>query len=157
MPQPLLLFSQSDYLVQIVDTNSHTKWQTVQIQISWLLQKPNDMDLHCLQRQGISGFRRTRVKSMHTPLPSACLSVTRFSKLSEWAPGSQESRNKNSLMMQYWGTFYSRHTALNISAVKFTFKFLYILNINISWIKWTFATMTAFVPKDVAIKMNLLF
>ena len=31
---------------------------------SWLLllQKPTDLDLHCLQRQGISGFSRTRVK-----------------------------------------------------------------------------------------------
>ena len=28
----------------------------MQIQISWLLQKPSDLDLHCLQRQGISGF-----------------------------------------------------------------------------------------------------
>ena len=27
----------------------------MQIQISWLLQKPTDLDLHCLQRQGISG------------------------------------------------------------------------------------------------------
>ena len=34
----------------------------MQIQISWLLQKPTDLDLHCLQRQGISGFSRTRVK-----------------------------------------------------------------------------------------------
>ena len=34
----------------------------MQIQISWLLQKPADLDLHCLQRQGISGFSRTRVK-----------------------------------------------------------------------------------------------
>ena len=33
----------------------------MQIQISWLLQKPTDLDLHCLQRQSISGFRRTRV------------------------------------------------------------------------------------------------
>ena len=36
----------------------------MQIQISWLLQKPTDLDLHCLQRQGISGFSRTRVKSI---------------------------------------------------------------------------------------------
>ena len=35
----------------------------MQVQISWLLQKPTDLDLHCLQRQGISGFSRTRVKS----------------------------------------------------------------------------------------------
>ena len=34
----------------------------MQIQISWLLKKPTDLDLHCLQRQGISGFIRTRVK-----------------------------------------------------------------------------------------------
>ena len=34
----------------------------MQIQISWLLQKPTDLDLHCLQRQGISGFNMTTVK-----------------------------------------------------------------------------------------------
>ena len=61
LPCPLLIFSQSDYLIQIVDINSHTEWQTVQIQISWLLQKPTDLDLHCLQRQGMSGISRTRV------------------------------------------------------------------------------------------------
>ena len=34
MPRPLLIFSQSDYLIQIVDIKSHTERQTVQIQIS---------------------------------------------------------------------------------------------------------------------------
>ena len=34
----------------------------MQIQISSLLQKPTDLDLHSLQRPGISGFSRTRVK-----------------------------------------------------------------------------------------------
>ena len=34
----------------------------MQIQISRLLQKPTDLDLHCLQRQSISGFSWTRVK-----------------------------------------------------------------------------------------------
>ena len=34
----------------------------MQIQISWLLQKPTDLDLHCLLRQSISGFSRTSVK-----------------------------------------------------------------------------------------------
>ena len=38
----------------------------MQIQISWLLQKPTDLDLHCLKRQCISGFSRTRVKSQNT-------------------------------------------------------------------------------------------
>ena len=33
-----------------------TELKTVEIQISWLLKKPTDLDLHCLQRQGISGF-----------------------------------------------------------------------------------------------------
>ena len=35
--------------------NSHTWWQTVQIQIR------SQLDLHCLQRQGISGLSRTKV------------------------------------------------------------------------------------------------
>ena len=34
----------------------------MQIQISWLLKKkPTDLDLHCLQRQDISRFSRTRI------------------------------------------------------------------------------------------------
>ena len=62
MPHQLLIFSQSDWLIQTDAINSHTSWQTVQIQISWLFQKPTDLDLHCLQRQGISGFKRTKAK-----------------------------------------------------------------------------------------------
>ena len=45
-----------------IDTNSYTEWQTVQIQISWFPKMLTDLDLHCLQRQGLSGFNRTRVK-----------------------------------------------------------------------------------------------
>ena len=37
----------------IVDINS--QWQTVQIQISWLLQKPTDLDLQCLQNRVYPG------------------------------------------------------------------------------------------------------
>ena len=33
----LQIVSKSDYFIQVVDTNSHTEWQTVEIQISWLL------------------------------------------------------------------------------------------------------------------------
>ena len=55
MSHPLLIFSQSDYLILIVALNLHTQCQTVQIQISWLLQKPTDLDLHCLQRQVYPG------------------------------------------------------------------------------------------------------
>ena len=127
MPCSLQIVSQSDSFIQIVDINSHTEWQTVQIlislllkkqtdldkhystlfakadinshtewrtvqrlcllwfrtlgppaperrnwttkttvqiQISWLLKKLTDLDLHCLQRQSISGFSRTRVNKM---------------------------------------------------------------------------------------------
>ena len=42
----------------------------MQIQVSWLLQKPTDLDLHCLQRQDISGFSRTRVNVMDFHLAS---------------------------------------------------------------------------------------
>ena len=35
----------------------------MQIHIIWLLQKPTDLDLHCLQRQVISGISRTRVNN----------------------------------------------------------------------------------------------
>ena len=74
---PLLIFSQSDYLIQIFVKNLHTWWQTVQIQISWLLQKPNDLDLHCLQKQGISGFSRTRVVPYNLPPVDFLLTVPR--------------------------------------------------------------------------------
>ena len=67
MPCPLLIFSQSDYLIQVVDINSNTEWQTEQVQISWLLKKPTDLDLHCWQRQGISGFSRLRIKILQPP------------------------------------------------------------------------------------------
>ena len=72
MPLPLLIVSQSDYLILIFYINSHTKWQTVKIQISWLLQKPTDLDLHCLQKQGLSGFSRTRVNWEHFLDISCC-------------------------------------------------------------------------------------
>ena len=31
----------------------------MQIQISWFLKKPTDLNLYCLQRQGISRFSKT--------------------------------------------------------------------------------------------------
>ena len=44
----------------------------MQNQISWLLQKPTDLDLHCFQRQDISGFSRTRVNLRETRLLVWC-------------------------------------------------------------------------------------
>ena len=40
--------------------------QTVQVQISNGFFRPTDLNLHCLQRQGISGFSRTGVKGNET-------------------------------------------------------------------------------------------
>ena len=37
---------------KLFDANSHTEWRTVQIQISWLLQKPADLNLHYLGSAG---------------------------------------------------------------------------------------------------------
>ena len=62
-----------DKYFQISDMNSYTEWQTVQIQISWLLQKPTDLDLHCLQRQSLYRFRRTRVNSHYPSLPTSTI------------------------------------------------------------------------------------
>ena len=62
MPRPLLISSQLDYLIWIFDRNSHIYWQTVQIQISWLLQKPTDLDLHCLLWQGMLCSTREELK-----------------------------------------------------------------------------------------------
>ena len=61
MPYPLLIVSQSDCLIEIVVA---IKSQIVQIQISWLLQKQTDLDLHCLQRQGVFGISMTKVNSL---------------------------------------------------------------------------------------------
>ena len=47
----------------------------MQIQISWLLQKPTDLDLHCLQWQGISGFSRTRVNELVSGQNVNCSSI----------------------------------------------------------------------------------
>ena len=70
MPRPLLIFSQSNYLIQVVDTDSDTNWQTVQIQISWLLHKPTDLDLHCLHVEanwsGSALFAKTPHKRSHS-------------------------------------------------------------------------------------------
>ena len=55
MPRPILIFSQSGYLFHIVAINLHTWWQTVQIQISWLLKKPTDLELLCLQNRVYPG------------------------------------------------------------------------------------------------------
>ena len=39
----------------------------MQIQISWLLQKPADLDLHCLLRQGMSCSAKERLMRFKVP------------------------------------------------------------------------------------------
>ena len=69
MPCPLVIVSHSVRWINIVNTNSQTKQQTMQIQISWLLQKPTDLDQHCLQRKAYQGAAKlgssTRWKGLY--------------------------------------------------------------------------------------------
>ena len=52
MPHPLLIFSQSDYLIQIVDRNSHTEWHTVQVCISLASKEANWSGATLFQKSG---------------------------------------------------------------------------------------------------------
>ena len=62
MPCPLIILSQSDSLILIDDINSDTiKMANNADSDQLLLQKPTDLDLHCLQRQDIFMYSRTRV------------------------------------------------------------------------------------------------
>ena len=71
-----------------------TYLMAVQIQISRHLQKPTDLDLHCLQKQGISGFSRTRVKIsnslFHTFSPYFCFSYNLFLKIHDGMANSED-------------------------------------------------------------------
>ena len=124
MPLPLLIFSQSDYLILIVAINLHTHWQTVQIQISWLLQKPTDLDLHCLQRQGISGLSRTRVK-------------IRFYTINWILKGKIPYYSKNYLLL--WTPL---HSLRNISALLYSFRDLINSRFGVSYSNFSFLTPT---------------
>ena len=59
-------YCQPNRILEVVNTNSHIEWQTVQIQISWLVKKPTELDLHCLQRQGISESARSGLTLFNT-------------------------------------------------------------------------------------------
>ena len=61
---PRLIFSQSDDLIRTVAINSHLMANSANPD-HWLLQKPTDLDLHYLQRQGLSWFSKTRVNFKH--------------------------------------------------------------------------------------------
>ena len=67
MPRRLLIFRQSGYLTHIVAINLHTWWQTVQIQISWHLQKLTDLDIHCLQNRVYLGSAGQGLTSARSP------------------------------------------------------------------------------------------
>ena len=59
LPHPLLIFSQSNNLIQDVDNYKFAYFMTNSANF-WRSQLP-DLDLHYLLRQGISGFSRPRV------------------------------------------------------------------------------------------------
>ena len=62
MPRPFPIISQSDYLIQIVDKKC-TYWMSNSADPDQLTSsEANWSGSTCLQRQGISGFSRTRVK-----------------------------------------------------------------------------------------------
>ena len=61
MPHPVLVFSQLNYLIQIVDINCILNGKQCRSRMVGFF-KPTDLDLHCLQRQDMFGFSRTRVK-----------------------------------------------------------------------------------------------
>ena len=65
MPCLLLIVSQSDYLIQVVDTNAHIELQTVEIQISQLLKKLTDLDLHCLLGRAYPGSAEPGLNSTY--------------------------------------------------------------------------------------------
>ena len=59
MPRPFVIFSQLNYLIQVV----HIKFKYLMTNSADSDQlEPTDLELHCLQRLGIFGFSRTRVK-----------------------------------------------------------------------------------------------
>ena len=53
----------------------------MQIQISWLLQNPNGLDLHCLQRQDISRFSRTRINACMCACLCVCMCMCKEKKI----------------------------------------------------------------------------
>ena len=67
MSRPFPIPWRSVFLVrsEVLGMCSHTQWQAVRIVIRWLLQRPTNLDLHCLQRQGMFGFSRTRFNSLY--------------------------------------------------------------------------------------------
>ena len=75
------IFSQSDYLIQIVDINSHTEWQTVQIQISWLLRSQLIWIYAAFKSSVYPGSAGQGLKCCHTTLTPA-LKIDR--SLKEW-------------------------------------------------------------------------
>ena len=63
----------------------------------WLLQEPTDLDLNCLQRQGISQFSRTRVKDKFTDFCVLCL----WRVLERWRSNTVPSTSPE-LSLYYW-------------------------------------------------------
>ena len=59
----LLIFSQSDYLIRIVKKITYLMANSADPD-QLTFRKQLNLDLHCLQRQSLSGFSRIRVKKL---------------------------------------------------------------------------------------------
>ena len=53
--------SQAEHEESLINSGPDCTDAQADLGLNCLIQKPTDLDLHCLQRQGISGFSRTRV------------------------------------------------------------------------------------------------
>ena len=82
-------------------------YETVQIQISWLLHKPTYLDLDFLQRQSKSGFSRTRVNAWSTAFDSFFIVTV-----------SQLNLKENHLPLQLVPTKYDAFVQLVRSSLK---------------------------------------
>ena len=118
MPCLLLSVSQSDDLIQVVDINSHTEWQTVQIQISWLLKKSTDLDLHCLQRVylGSAGPGLIPLQTKIAELRNyKNLNIHFLANIKNFLTAEITSYSYYHIYSRYWDTLSAHHTCLHLS------------------------------------------
>ena len=68
-------------------------------------QKPTDLDLHCLQRQGISGFSRTRFNKIFQHHPYLEKNGANFEKKKKKKLAYQLYHGKRALTLACWIKF----------------------------------------------------
>ena len=114
MPCPLLNISQSDFLLQIADTNVHTEWQTVHIKISWHLKKPTDLDLHSFQ-MFVLRFYGPVNPMRFCPVPSVYLTTLLLGRLTKQLTSIMQILSSETDKCLSWIRWRERMTIENIS------------------------------------------